>query len=607
MATEVERLVAVLEARMTQYDKALKKAVGDTDQSFRKIEKRGAQLENRLSSLGKGVFVGFGSGVVQAAAGYLTLSAAVDGAKAALSEFGNIADQAAATGLDPEFLQGLAYQASLGGVAFDELSGSLATFSRNSALAVAGKGKMLTALKALNPALLESVRAATSNEERIKLVADALEKEQDASKRAAIATAAFGDAGAKIASVLAGGAASIDAFQAKARDLGIVVSRDLIAKADELGDEFDTVTKILDVQLKQALINLGPVLVWLGKLAADTTGWFNNVLQYGSPMGQQTQSALEQQYNSLKGIKDKAEQGLMLSELQWTRGGASERFANVQQELQRRAKVQLALQLQPPAGTAPGGKAIPTLDEMASRDEAAKAAIRQAKAVKDVIADLEFEQQTLGKSAIDQKVMAALRQAGAGATDAQKARIEELVRSTEEERRQVELLQGTYEEFADIGKSAVREVVDAMKDGKVTGEELGNVLSNIADRLTSLFLDNALSGITGDSVGGFFKGLFGRAAGGTVNRGQPYTVGERGPELFVPGTTGTIVPTQSGGSGSGGALTVEVVTRVEDGNLVPVMTRVAGSVSGRAVGSMEKKMAKGGYRAFGISPGLVRS
>ena len=38
-----------------------------------------------------------------------------------------------------------------------------------------------------------------------------------------------------------------------------------------------------------------------------------------------------------------------------------------------------------------------------------------------------------------------------------------------------------------------------------------------------------------------------RAIGGPVNEGQPYIIGERGPELFVPNTSGTIVP--NGGFG----------------------------------------------------------
>jgi hypothetical protein len=36
--------------------------------------------------------------------------------------------------------------------------------------------------------------------------------------------------------------------------------------------------------------------------------------------------------------------------------------------------------------------------------------------------------------------------------------------------------------------------------------------------------------------------IFARAAGGPVTSGQPYMVGERGPELFVPSTSGGIVP-----------------------------------------------------------------
>ena len=34
----------------------------------------------------------------------------------------------------------------------------------------------------------------------------------------------------------------------------------------------------------------------------------------------------------------------------------------------------------------------------------------------------------------------------------------------------------------------------------------------------------------------------GRASGGPVSAGRPYIVGERGPELFVPGSSGGIVP-----------------------------------------------------------------
>jgi hypothetical protein len=43
--------------------------------------------------------------------------------------------------------------------------------------------------------------------------------------------------------------------------------------------------------------------------------------------------------------------------------------------------------------------------------------------------------------------------------------------------------------------------------------------------------------------------LPGKALGGAVGAGRPYMVGERGPELFVPGAQGNIVPNNAmGGS-----------------------------------------------------------
>jgi len=60
-------------------------------------------------------------------------------------------------------------------------------------------------------------------------------------------------------------------------------------------------------------------------------------------------------------------------------------------------------------------------------------------------------------------------------------------------------------------------------------------------------------GTAGSVSGGYASGLFGvagaRASGGPVDGGQTYLVGERGPELFVPNSSGGIVPNHAlGGS-----------------------------------------------------------
>lgn len=60
------------------------------------------------------------------------------------------------------------------------------------------------------------------------------------------------------------------------------------------------------------------------------------------------------------------------------------------------------------------------------------------------------------------------------------------------------------------------------------------------------FIGGALAPAGGGSGPGFLRSLFGRASGGPVSPGQPYMVGERGPEVFVPNGAGNIVPNGGG-------------------------------------------------------------
>lgn len=63
---------------------------------------------------------------------------------------------------------------------------------------------------------------------------------------------------------------------------------------------------------------------------------------------------------------------------------------------------------------------------------------------------------------------------------------------------------------------------------------------------------------SGLDIGGFGGALGFRANGGSVKSGSPYMVGERGPELFVPGRSGTIVPNNKLGGGGSANVVVNV-------------------------------------------------
>lgn len=81
-------------------------------------------------------------------------------------------------------------------------------------------------------------------------------------------------------------------------------------------------------------------------------------------------------------------------------------------------------------------------------------------------------------------------------------------------------------------------------------------LETARDNFRKLGLASANIGFGGGGGGIIIgsQGVRARASGGPVMAGSPYLVGEQGPELFVPGRNGTIVPNGAGG----GAVSITV-------------------------------------------------
>jgi tape measure domain-containing protein len=102
-------------------------------------------------------------------------------------------------------------------------------------------------------------------------------------------------------------------------------------------------------------------------------------------------------------------------------------------------------------------------------------------------------------------------------------------------------------------------LADAIVQGKADFSALGDFIKQVlAKALVQKF-------ITGPIMG-----LFGLAKGGPAKAGQPYIVGEEGPELFVPKQSGTVIPNRqtmamSGGQGvmGGGVQNVYNISAVD--------------------------------------------
>lgn len=108
--------------------------------------------------------------------------------------------------------------------------------------------------------------------------------------------------------------------------------------------------------------------------------------------------------------------------------------------------------------------------------------------------------------------------------------------------------------YADIGMSIKSGVVDAIQgaiDGTKSLQQVAvDLLNSIANKLLDIAVNMALFGtMSGTGTGGGLLGPLFRANGGSVSSGQPYIVGEKGPELFMPGRSGTIIPNHNLGGG----------------------------------------------------------
>ena len=128
-------------------------------------------------------------------------------------------------------------------------------------------------------------------------------------------------------------------------------------------------------------------------------------------------------------------------------------------------------------------------------------------------------------------------------TVGQRNRIEKAVELNNKLEKQVELTKDVGSNFEIIGESIASGVSDnltaAIQGTKTLGDAAKSILNDLSSSLIRLGVNTLLSKIPG--FGGL-PILGGKARGGPVKAGGSFVVGEKGPELFVPKRSGTIIP-----------------------------------------------------------------
>ena len=189
------------------------------------------------------------------------------------------------------------------------------------------------------------------------------------------------------------------------------------------------------------------------------------------------------------------------------------------------------------------------------------------------------------------------------------------------------LTAGAKDEFKDLeraidgwGKNSAKAIADFAISGKVSFSDMAK--SIISDMMQMIVYQNITKPLfDGIKTSGLFADITsalgfggGRAIGGAVSPGNYYVVGERGPEILVPGTSGNIIP--NGAAAGGGGVVVNVnntasgveataTARTNDGQTIidVVVERVRGAMvdDARINGPVTQAMAATfglGRRAF---------
>lgn len=245
-----------------------------------------AQIRGLASGLG-----GIGEAAAGSIAGAGGLALGLAGVAAGLvtaglhaAEYGgHLSDLAAKTNLSTDTLQTLQLAATLTGQSLEQTAGSAVIFQKKLDDANAGGKEMRATFKALGVDLNGDVDTA------FRQTLESLSKMEDGSRKTALTLELFGRSGASLLPILSQVGGSFKNLEDRARELGIVMSKDGVAAADQFGDQIDLLKLQLTGLANQIGVKVVPVLNGLvGTLRfalRDTKKFFGDVAKDISNFG----------------------------------------------------------------------------------------------------------------------------------------------------------------------------------------------------------------------------------------------------------------------------------------------------------------------------------
>ena len=236
--------IATLRVLLTGDDAELRKKLKSSDKATRDWAKHQLKHTKRVRQAFK-----MGAAAVGATAvAYAGLT------RQAITAANHLAKAADKIGLTVEGLQELRFAADRAGVDIRKADMGLQRFARRLGEAQQNMGELNDTLKMLGIALRNNDGTLRSTEEVLNDYADAIKNAQTPQEQLRLAFKAFDSEGAALVNMLKDGSAGLDDRRQKATDLGLVMGESTARKAEQLSDQFGTLSDVFQNKLNTALV-----------------------------------------------------------------------------------------------------------------------------------------------------------------------------------------------------------------------------------------------------------------------------------------------------------------------------------------------------------------
>ena len=588
--------------------------VNITIRAFDKTKKGFGSAANGLKAIAGSVFslrtalVG-----VAGAAGFGLL------VRSSLNATDSLAKTAAKIGTTTEALGALRYAADLTGVATQTMDMALQRFTRRTAEAAKGTGEAKGAIKELGINAKELNRMPL--DQRMIVLADAFQNVSSESERLRLAFKLFDSEGAALVNTLSQGSDGLKAMLGEAKLLGLTMSS---TAAKGVEDTVDSLTKLRSLAKgvkDQFVAALAPAIQavtekitkFFQEIAKDEGGvekWAQSLARGFLQSIANIISALDMGLEAISGFVNKANSMFDAFEIK----SQENKIARFKKEISELAGEISALN----AGGKPSfldvlfsgedleGK-IDKIEDLMFKVEVAKEKLKemQEPLIKNGLG--EFFDDTI-------KQILELRDA-IGGQDGKG----NIFGPTEEGLSNVQqafkdwrtTVKDTDEIVQSFTTNALNGLTDALTAGITGAANFADAIKSMAKSVVDSLIKMLIQKYIVDAAFGFITSSFGTggtgstgsgmtagggigmgqdysataAIGGSVNRGQPTLVGERGQEVFVPNQNGAIIPNNKLGGGSGVVVnqTINVTTGIQStvrAEIIGLMPQIAQAAKG---------------------------